>query len=168
MSGKVAHSRLTHDRCEAIGATQRRSILMPMPMRSQAFLRLSISATIGLAALVAPAGCKASSITVEGGTNLIVSRRVNVGDTFTVKQPFDPNTGAEWKLSAYDTTLVQPVARQPYETHTDGSMYRVFEFLATAPGRLELTFLRRNREPVTPGTAPPPPDTKTLRVKLVE
>lgn len=140
-----------------------------MFMHLQAIARLTSVVVIALCAIQVPVGCKSAEVQIDGTSGgLIGPRRVKVGETFTVSQAFDPKTGADWKLGNYDRTRLEPVTRQPYITEPDGSMRRIYEFKAKSPGMVELVFLQRNREPVTPGVQPPPPKTETHKVKIVE
>lgn len=123
---------------------------------------------IGLVAVCEPMACSSARIVVDGGTKLIGPRRVKVGENFTVSQPFDRETGAEWKLSTYDRLLIQPVPRFAYETASDGSMKRVYEFKAMSPGLVEMLFLRRSREPLTPGETPPEREKNVIKIRIVE
>jgi hypothetical protein len=140
-----------------------------MAMTLRAFPRLVICIMLGICAAHAPSGCKSAEIRVDGTTGGIIGpRRVKVGDTFKITQAFDTRTGTDWKLGNYNRSLIEPITRQAYETKPDGSMTRVYEFRAKSPGTVELVFLHRNREPITPGVEPKPPKTKTYKVKIVK
>lgn len=139
-----------------------------MRMTLAAAVRTMPWTVIALLAVITLMSCSSARIEVEGGTGLIGPRRVKVGEDFTVRQPFDRSTGAEWKIGVYDRTLLQPVPRFAYETAADGSMTRVYEFKAMSPGLAELEFLRRNREPITPGEPPPEREKKVIKVRIVE
>lgn len=123
---------------------------------------------LGLCAMSGPLACRSSRIEVDGGTNLLGPRRVKVGETFTITQPFDRQTGAEWKLNTYNRMLLEPVPRVAYETAGNGTMKRVYEFKAKAPGLAELEFLRRSREFLTPGEPPPEREQHTVKIRVVE
>ena len=136
-------------------------------MTLAALVRMTACIVIGLLWVIAPIACKSTTVVVEGGSGLIGARRVKVGENFIVWQEFDRQTGADWKIGAYDRSMLQPVPRFAYETASNGSMRRVYEFKAMVPGRVDLVFLRRNREPVTPGVPPPEPDKKVIKIRIV-
>lgn len=121
-----------------------------------------------LGSLVLACGCNTSGeIHINGGTGLIGPKRVKVGETFEVSQPFDPKTGTGWKLSRYDAKLIKPVPQPRLDANDDGSMTRVVRFMGKAPGDAELVFIKREKVIVTPGLPPPKPTEKILKVRIV-
>ena len=123
---------------------------------------------IAMTAIPGLAGCQSSSVKVDGGVNLLGSRRLKVGEEFTVSQPFDAQTGAEWRLSEYDSAFVAPSGQPRIEGGEGGSYTRVVPFIAKSPGETELVFLRRNREPLKYGEPLPEPERKALKIKIVQ
>jgi len=114
------------------------------------------------------AGCQSSSVKVDGGLQLLGSRRVKVGEVFTISQPFDAKTGAEWRLTEYDSAFIAPQGSPRLEGGTGGSYTRVVPFIAKSPGDTQLVFQRRNRTPLKYGELLPPPEHKNIKIKIVE
>lgn len=104
---------------------------------------------------------------VDGGVSLLGKRRVKVGEVFTISQPIDPQTGAEWRLNEYDSAFVAPSGQPHMEPGQNGSYTRIVPFIAKSPGETQLVFLRRNREPVKYGEPLPEPERKVVRLKIV-
>ena len=113
------------------------------------------------------AGCSSSGVKVDGGVNLLGSRRLKVGEEFTVSQKIEGQTGPEWRLSEYDSAFVAPSGQPRLEQGSDGSYIRIVPFIAKSPGSTELVFLRRNTAPIKYGEPLPTPDSKVLRIKIV-
>lgn len=114
------------------------------------------------------AGCKTGGPTIEGGGGLIGPKRVHVGEQFDVSQPFDPKTGAEWKLTSYDSLVVYPKDFPRVEPGPDGKMHRKIRFVAKTPGETDLIFSRRRFRVVKPGEKQPEPETTRLTVRVVK
>lgn len=119
-------------------------------------------------ALALQVGCKNSGPTIEGAGGLIGPKRVRVGEQFDVSQKFDPKTGAEWRLTSYDSAIVFPRDFPRLETGNDGSMHRKIRFIANTPGSTDLVFSRRKRQVLKPGDRPPEPEIKTITVRVVQ
>ena len=115
-------------------------------------------------------GCKSTEadIEVDGGTKLFGPRRVKVGETFEIRQPFDRETGAQWELGSYDSKIVQLTTFSPVDMSNPNAMVRVMRFEGRAPGETEIVMLKRNREPLTPGVPPEPRQRKTIKVRVVD
>jgi hypothetical protein len=116
------------------------------------------------------AGCKSTEtdIDVDGGTKLFGPRRVKVGETFEIRQPFDRETGSQWELASFDSRIVQLTTFSPVDVSDPNAMVRVMRFEGRSPGETEIVMLRRNREPLTPGMPPEPRERKSIKVRVVD
>jgi hypothetical protein len=137
------------------------SILLRVIDRSQ------FAIAVGLLSMML-AGCKSGGVQIDGGKGLIGPRRVHVGETFDITQPFDVRTGAEWELIEFDSKIVQLTAFRPVDTSDVNSMVRIMRFVAKAPGETDLVFAKRNREPHQSALPPEPRERKTITVRVVE
>jgi hypothetical protein len=113
-------------------------------------------------------GCNSGGPTIEGGGGLIGPKRVRVGEQFDISQPFDPKSGAEWKLTSYDSVIVYPKDFPRVETGSDGTLHRKIRFIARAPGETDMIFARRRLQVVKPGERQPEPETTRVTVRVVQ
>jgi hypothetical protein len=115
-------------------------------------------------------GCKSAEtdIDVDGGTKLFGPRRVKVGETFEIRQPFDRETGSQWELASFDSRIVQLTTFSPVDMSDPSAMVRVMRFEGRSPGETEIVMLKRNREPLTPGIPPEPRERQGIKVRVVE
>jgi hypothetical protein len=115
-------------------------------------------------------GCKSTEtdIDVDGGTKLFGPRRVKVGETFEIRQPFDRQTGSQWELASFDSRIVQLTTFSPVDMRNPDTMVRVMRFEGRSPGETEIVMLKRNRQPLTPGVLPEPRERQGIKVRVVE
>jgi hypothetical protein len=143
---------------------------MAQPIRARSLTKIlaRIALVLALPMVITPASCKSGGVQIDGGKGLIGPRRVHVGETFEITQPFDAETGAQWELIDFDSKVVQLAPFGPVDTSDPTSMVRIMRFIAKAPGETDLVFAKRNREPHEPGMLPPPRERTTLSVRVVD
>jgi len=90
---------------------------------------------VGLLLLVAAAACSGPKVSGFG----LFQHNVAVGDTVRVELPFDPETGAGWRLVSFDSVMLASRGR---ETVAGDNPRFVFFFEARTPGKTEITFER--------------------------
>jgi hypothetical protein len=97
---------------------------------------------IALGHLPGLSGCSSDGPKVSG-IGLLGNRNVSVDDIVDMRVPFDPSTGAEWRLASYDSVMLQLVERPQVEPGSRQGEYElVARFRARTPGQTEVMFQR--------------------------
>jgi len=82
---------------------------------------------------LAAAACSGPRVSGIG----IFQHNVSVGQEVVVQLPFDPQTGAGWRLVSFDSSMLRPTGR---ETVLEGDSRFVFRFEARTRGKTQILF----------------------------
>ena len=87
-------------------------------------------------------GCNSNGPRVSG-IGLLGNRNVTVDDIVDMGVPFDPASGAEWRLASYDSVMLQLIERPQVMPGSREGLYElVARFRARVPGETKVMFQR--------------------------
>ena len=105
-------------------------------------LPIALASVIALVPCVGLIGCNSGGPKVSG-IGLLGNRNVTVDDIIDMRVPFDPATGAEWRLASYDSALLQLLERpQVAPGKKEGEYELIARFRARMAGDTEVYFQR--------------------------
>jgi hypothetical protein len=91
-------------------------------------------------------GCDSNGPKVSG-LGLLNSRNFFVDDIVDIEIPYDPALGVEWRLTSYDSLMLQLVERpRVVPGKREGEFFAVTRFRARTPGEVEVVFERTRPE----------------------